>query len=108
MVGGFFDEREYSGADWLRMKSSSISLNLGMKKKLKQIIHKNYIISILRLNLGYMVKYNPLPSGVCLGFALVNSLKRAIFDRVSIIPLSQYVYRIHRIQSRMYSVHYTV
>ena len=48
------------------------------------IILANVILPILGLNLGYTVKYSPLPSGVPSGFALGNSLwRRAIIDRIS-------------------------
>ena len=51
-------------------------------------------MSVLGLNLGYTVKYNPLPLGVCLGFALGNSFRqRVIFDRISLV-LSLYGYSI--------------
>ena len=34
------------------------------------MIVKNYIMSVLELDSGYTVKYNPLPSGGLLGIAL--------------------------------------
>ena len=50
------------------------------------MIVKNDIMSALGLNLGYTVKYNPLPSGVPSGFALGNSFRpRVIFDRISLV-----------------------
>ena len=43
-------------------------------------------MSVLRLDLVYVVKYNPLPSGVPSGFALGNSfMQRVIFDRISLV-----------------------
>ena len=43
-------------------------------------------MSLLGLDSGYTVKYNPLPSGVPLGFALRNSFRRrVIFDRISLV-----------------------
>ena len=51
-------------------------------------------MSVLGLDLGYTVKYNPLPSGVPSVFALVNSFRRkVIFDRVSLVS-SSYGYSI--------------
>ena len=45
-----------------------------------------YIVSVLGLDSGYTVKYNPLPSGVPSGFALRNSFRqRVIFDRISLV-----------------------
>ena len=45
------------------------------------LIHKKFILFLLGLNLGYPVKYRPLPLGVLLGFALRNSLRQsAKFD----------------------------
>ena len=46
-------------------------------------------MAVLGLDLGYTVKYNPLPSGVPSGFALGNSLRqRVIFDRTSLVSLN--------------------
>ena len=36
-------------------------------------------MSVLGLDSGYMVKYNPLPSGVPSGFALGNSFKHRVY-----------------------------
>ena len=59
------------------------------------IIVKSDILSMLGLDLGYTVKYNPLPSGVPLGFALGNSFRhRVIFDRISLVS-SKYGYSIN-------------
>ena len=53
-------------------------------------------MSVLGLDSGYTVKYNPLPSGVPSGFALGNSFRpRVIFDRVSFV-LSLYGYNISK------------
>ena len=49
---------------------------------------------VLGLNLGYTVKYNPLPFGVSSGFALWDSFRqRVIFDRISLVS-SYYRYSI--------------
>ena len=41
---------------------------------------------VLGLDSGYMVKYNPLPSGAPSGFALGNFFRqRVIFDRISLV-----------------------
>ena len=54
----------------------------------------NYTLFVLGLNLGYTVKYSPLPFKVSSGFALGNSLKpRAIFDGIFIVS-SGYKYSI--------------
>ena len=43
-------------------------------------------MSVLGLDSGYTVKYNPLPSGVPSGFALGNSFSQnVIFDRISLV-----------------------
>ena len=43
------------------------------------------IMSVLGLDSVSMIKYNPLPSGVPLDFALGNSFwQRVIFDRMSL------------------------
>ena len=43
-------------------------------------------MSVLGLDLGFTVKYNPLPSGVPSGFALGNSFRqRVIFDSISLV-----------------------
>ena len=42
-------------------------------------------MSVLGLDSGYTVKYNPLPSGVPSGFAIGNSFRqKVIFDRISL------------------------
>ena len=46
----------------------------------------NDIMSVLGLNSGYTVKYNPLSSGVPLGFALGHSFRQmVIFDSISLV-----------------------
>ena len=43
-------------------------------------------MSVLGQDLGYTVKYNPLPSRVPSGFALGNSFRqKVIFDRISLV-----------------------
>ena len=43
-------------------------------------------MSVLGLDLGYTVKYNPLPSGAPFGFAFGNSFRqRDIFDIISLV-----------------------
>ena len=52
-------------------------------------------MSVLGLDSGYTVKYNPLPSGAPSGFALGNSFRqRVIFDRISFVS-SSYGYNNH-------------
>ena len=45
------------------------------------------ILSVFGLNLGYTVKFNPLPSGVPSGFALGNSFRQGLY--VTVYPLSR-------------------
>ena len=44
-------------------------------------------MSVLGLDLGYAVKYNPLPLGVPLGFALGNSFRQRVY--LTIYPSSR-------------------
>ena len=66
------------------------------------MIVKNDVMSVSILDSGYTVKYNPLPSGISLSFALGK--QRVIFEGISLVS-SLYGYNIY---CTPYTLKYTV